>query len=352
MADQGINYLPPATESNSDSEAERELDDEELKTTKEEVEEEVNLMQKEAEMSLEELKAMYTRMEENTNDKHDESDKSGQNAHLHLLTHDGLDDDETDEDYKPPPPLPCKYKEPRIGNDYQVDVNSIPTYAHISTCTTDNEAKCLWVPGRDASIEVDKFLVEHRKRIKIRQPTNERVANRTSLPDNEEALEQLLQCNYNVIQTHKRIKARARLTPKNRGHWTQEEMALFELGLTTIGKNFFKIHHQHLPSKDIKEIVLFYYKWKKTKRADSYGAKTRNSKRKFENCTNYMDKLLDDIETKRSRRGEKTKRAHVENGQENSAPEPVEQTQLPPEPVVMTLDLSSNGKWRLNSSTD
>ena len=44
--------------------------------------------------------------------------------------------------------------------------------------------------------------------------------------------------------------------------------------------------------------------------------------------------------------------AHVENGQENSAPEPVEQTQLPPEPVVMTLDLSSNGKWRLNSSTD
>ena len=46
-----------------------------IRTTKEEVEEEVNLMQKEAEMSLEELKAMYTRMEENTNDKHDESDK-------------------------------------------------------------------------------------------------------------------------------------------------------------------------------------------------------------------------------------------------------------------------------------
>jgi len=200
--------------------------------------------------------------------------------------------------------------------------------------------------------EVEKFLIEHRKRIKLRQPTNERVANRTSLPDSEEALEQLLQCNYNIPQTHKRIKARARLTPKNRGHWTQEEMALFELGLTTIGKNFFKIHHQHLPGKEIKDIVLFYYKWKKTKRADSYGAKTRNSKRKFENCTNYMDKLLDDIETKRSRRGEKTKRAHVENGQENSVPlEEAEKSQTPPEPVVMTLDIQ-NGKWRLNSSTD
>ena len=62
--------------------------------------------------------------------------------------------------------------------------------------------------------EVEKFLIEHRKRIKLRQPTNERVANRTSLPDSEEALEQLLQCNYNIPQTHKRIKARARLTPK------------------------------------------------------------------------------------------------------------------------------------------
>ena len=37
-------------------------------------------------------------------------------------------------------------------------------------------------------------------------------------------------------------------------------MALFELGLTTKGKNFFKIHHEHLPNKTIKEIVLFYYK--------------------------------------------------------------------------------------------
>ena len=48
-----------------------------IRTTKEEVEEEVNLMQKEAEMSLEELKAMYTRMasEENTNNDNDESDK-------------------------------------------------------------------------------------------------------------------------------------------------------------------------------------------------------------------------------------------------------------------------------------
>ena len=95
------------------------------------------------------------------------------------------------------------------------------------------------------------------------------------MPDSEEALHQLLQCNYKFVQTHKRIQARNKLTPKvknmiprsfyfndfqKRGFWTEDEMASFELGLTLIGKNFFKIQHQHLPNKTIKEIVQFYYK--------------------------------------------------------------------------------------------
>ena len=105
--------------------------------------------------------------------------------------------------------------------------------------------------------------------------TNDKVSNRKTMPDSEEALHQLLQCNYKFVQTHKRIQARNKLTPKvkddskvtnstiifqKRGFWTEDEMASFELGLTLIGKNFFKIQHQHLPNKTIKEIVQFYYK--------------------------------------------------------------------------------------------
>merc|ERR1712227_230514 len=239
-----VNYLPPAAGDNSDSEAERELDDEESKITKEEVEEEMAMMHKEAEMSVEELKAMYAKMaEDSANAEPEVKVESEKSSSLQLLANDeSEEEDDTDEDYKPPPPLPCKYKEPRIGSDYQVDLHSIPTYAHISTCNSDPSAyaKCLWVPSGN-NAETEKFLLDHRKRIKIRAPTNDRVANKKCLPDSEEALEQLLACNYNISQTHKRIKARSRLTPKNRGHWTQEEMALSELGLTTIGKNFFKI---------------------------------------------------------------------------------------------------------------
>merc|ERR1711953_1618322 len=95
-------------------------------------------------------------------------------------------------------------------------------------------------------------------------------------------------------------------------------MASFELGLTLLGKNFYKIHHQHLKSKNVKEIIQFYYKWKKTDRADSYSAKTRNSKRKF-NCTHYMDKLIDDIESKRSKKTEKTKRSAESDNSDNGS---------------------------------
>ena len=47
---------------------------------------------------------------------------------------------------------------------------------------------------------------------------------------------------------------------QKRNYWNEDEMASFELGLTLLGKNFYKIHHQHLKSKNVKEIIQFYYK--------------------------------------------------------------------------------------------
>ena len=55
--------------------------------------------------------------------------------------------------------------------------------------------------------------------------------------------------------------------------------------------------------QDVKAVL----KWKKSSRFDSFTAKTRGLKRKFDgNSTNYMEKLLDEIENKRSKRGDKT----------------------------------------------
>lgn len=51
------------------------------RTTKEEVDEEVNLMQKEAEMSLDELKAMYTRMAQQSSEQQQETSNNEQTDH-------------------------------------------------------------------------------------------------------------------------------------------------------------------------------------------------------------------------------------------------------------------------------
>lgn len=348
-------YKPEDESEESDCEAGLEL--EENRTTQEELDEETAALQREAEMSVEDLKKLYSKIEQQSENGDNESQNEQAEVESSALPTiladlDEEDDDDTDDvDYKPVTLDGFKYKEPRIGDNYQVDPNNIPKF--VSDCdstTNSNELEeNLWTPN--PNIEVEKFLIEHRKKMKIRSVTNDKVSNRKTMPDSEEALHQLLQCNYKFVQTHKRIQARNKLTPKKRGFWTEDEMASFELGLTLIGKNFFKIQHQHLPNKTIKEIVQFYYKqWKKTNRADSYEAKTRNSKRKF-NCTNYMDKLLDDIEHKRSKRNEKSKRPLTidsDSSENNVEPQP----KKPSEPIVMTLDLSSNGKWRLNSSTD
>ena len=90
----------------------------------------------------------------------------------------------------------------------------------------------------------------------MRPEVNEKVRNRC-LADCEDALSQLMICNYRTSAAHKRIQARARLTPKRK--WTNEDIGNFELGLSLKGKNFFKIQKEHLPRKTIKDLVEYYY---------------------------------------------------------------------------------------------
>merc|ERR1712227_373604 len=53
---------------------------------------------------------------------------------------------------------------------------------------TDELEENLWTPN--PNIEVEKFLIEHRKKMKIRSVINDKVSNRKTMPDSEEALHQ------------------------------------------------------------------------------------------------------------------------------------------------------------------
>jgi hypothetical protein len=47
--------------------------------------------------------------------------------------------------------------------------------------------------------------------------------------------------------------------------WSPRDVALFEAALMQYGKDFSKIAHKHLLNKQTKDVVAFYYIWKKTK---------------------------------------------------------------------------------------
>ena len=46
--------------------------------------------------------------------------------------------------------------------------------------------------------------------------------------------------------------------------WSPREVALFEAALMQYGKDFSRIAHKHLMNKETKDVVAFYYIWKKT----------------------------------------------------------------------------------------
>jgi len=342
-------YLPSEEESESDND---EFLQEEHSLTKEQIAEECQALQDEAEMDIEQLRKLYGHIEdENTEPKKPEpnsEDHLERRASLlpKLINSGELDDydEEDDKDYTPQT-ASFKYKDPRIGENYQVDEKNIPELKVALDYGNDADFETnLWAPSSDC--DAAKFLTDYRKKKKMRPEVNEKVRNRC-LADCEDALSQLMICNYRTSAAHKRIQARARLTPKRK--WTNEDIANFELGLSLKGKNFFKIQKEHLPKKTIKDLVEYYYYWKKSSRFDSFTAKTRGLKRKFDgNSTNYMEKLLDEIENKRSKRGEKhdeqkSDRASKKLKDKNGASSDSESRGK-----VMTLEFSGNS-WKVGT---
>jgi hypothetical protein len=73
---------------------------------------------------------------------------------------------------------------------------------------------------------------------------------------------------YSPSQSVERITALGYLTSRARRQtiwedWSPREVALFEAGLMHYGKHFSKIK-DYLPHKTTKDVVAFYYVWKKT----------------------------------------------------------------------------------------
>uniref|UniRef100_A0A8C1DKW1 Mesoderm induction early response 1, family member 3 a n=1 Tax=Cyprinus carpio carpio TaxID=630221 RepID=A0A8C1DKW1_CYPCA len=117
--------------------------------------------------------------------------------------------------------------------------------------------------------------------------------------DNEQALYELLKCNYNVQEALERHRSNRKSSKDEMLPWSEEECRNFEHALLLYEKNFHLIQKHKVNTRTVAECVAFYYMWKKSERFDFFVQQNRFGKKKFSSypgVTDLMDRLVDEAE--------------------------------------------------------
>ncbi|KAI5752625.1 hypothetical protein M8J77_018741 [Diaphorina citri] len=353
-------FSPPVEMMVNDFDDERTLDEEEAMETSEDHQAELSSLQKERDMPLDELLAMYGYNEHNNerSPSHGSEQETasvkehGADADAHitdplappvsdpLMLDEEIEDDdeeEEEEEKQPVSQLAKLYEEgcstssketalskaleedddeynffdehpddddddPKktimVGSEYQAWIpEGMCKYGDI--LPYENDDKLLWDPNHNL-VTVD--LVET-----YLKKSHEMFINGAGdcLPmgshsrDDEQALYLLLQCGYNTEEALRRASMQSVPNPDTTSMWSEEECKNFESGLRMYGKNFYQIHQNKVKTRNVGEIVQFYYLWKKTERHDVFANKARLEKKKYSlhpGITDYMDRFLDEQE--------------------------------------------------------
>ena len=107
----------------------------------------------------------------------------------------------------------------------------------------------IWQPGKLKAKQVEHYLSNWQ-------------GNGVHVCDDEQALYQLHKCDYNIEEA-------LEVQPVNvtvEDLWSDKDCKAFELGLKLYGKDFHLIQTKKVPTKNIAEIIQFYYCQKFKKR--------------------------------------------------------------------------------------
>uniref|UniRef100_A0A3Q1IRC9 Mesoderm induction early response 1, family member 3 b n=1 Tax=Anabas testudineus TaxID=64144 RepID=A0A3Q1IRC9_ANATE len=117
--------------------------------------------------------------------------------------------------------------------------------------------------------------------------------------DNEQALHELVKCNYNTREALERHCSRVKSSKEKSPPWSEEECRNFEHALQMYDKNFHLIQKHKVTTRTVAECVAFYYMWKKSERFDFFVQQNRFGKKKYSSypgVTDLMDRLVDEAE--------------------------------------------------------
>ncbi|XP_065367980.1 mesoderm induction early response protein 1 isoform X2 [Calliphora vicina] len=237
-------------------------------------------------------------------------DMAGDSKDIPLESLYGVEDDdeeieeEEDEDYK---------KKVMIGTLYQATIPvGLSQYGDI--LPYENEDKLIWEPSQVSEREVEEYLIKIRD-IKSNQQGEEEVSaietnlenhskengravsnkdnlennsllangdklhveasattidmdSQAVIKDNEQALHLLVQCGYDFKEALRRKRLNALPLNDCMSLWSEEECHKFEEGIQKYGKDFLKIRQNQVRTRTMRELVQFYYLWKKSERRD------------------------------------------------------------------------------------
>ncbi|KAM3611685.1 uncharacterized protein V6R79_022537 [Siganus canaliculatus] len=207
---------------------------------------------------------------------------------------DGDKESECDEDG--PSPEDSR-KEIMVGSEYQAEVPSCLCHYKDGEKAYEDDDELLWSPGTLPESKVRSFLSDVSSRTSEEKTGCDKPG--THVRDNEQALRELVRCNYNTREALERYCSRVKSSKEKSPPWSEEECKNFEHALQMYDKNFHLIQKHKVTTRTVAECVAFYYIWKKSERFDVFVQQNRFGKKKYSSypgVTDLMDRLVDEAE--------------------------------------------------------
>ncbi|XP_051568840.1 mesoderm induction early response protein 1-like isoform X2 [Myxocyprinus asiaticus] len=131
-------------------------------------------------------------------------------------------------------------KEIMVGSMYQAETPvGLCTYKD-NEKAYENDDQLLWNPELLPEEKVVEFLAEASKRTGEETGVHA-IPEGSHVKDNEQALFELVKCNFNAQEALRRLKFNVKAAKEEMSAWTEEECRGFEQGLKAYGKDFSSI---------------------------------------------------------------------------------------------------------------
>uniref|UniRef100_A0AAY5K4V9 Mesoderm induction early response 1, family member 2 n=1 Tax=Esox lucius TaxID=8010 RepID=A0AAY5K4V9_ESOLU len=175
-----------------------------------------------------------------------------------------------------------------VGSMYQAKIPPLSPYTDQEK-VYENEDQLLWTPDMLSSPAVEEFLLSAQRR-RRQDGTVDILINGGIIKDNEQALYELVKCNFNAEEALRRLSFNVKVYSEELCAWSEEESRNFEHGYRVHGKNFHLIQANKVRTRSVGDCVGYYYMWKKSERHEYFTQQTtRLGRKKYCLQTGNMD---------------------------------------------------------------